>query len=504
MNINATSIATQRTTGPARRKKLGLLGLVLGAWLLGNAGSLSAASGTPVAELREPLFEKATAALSAANAVNAAILAPQSYSAGGEAYRRAEKTLAEAGSIDVIRREVDRATEAFVKATEAAGKANTAFGGTVRARDDAESAEAEKYAPEAWRSAEVEFFDATSALEKGRERSAERAAEKALERYRSAELDAIKANYLNETRSLLEQAEELRAERYAPQSFAAATQTLATAETALTENRYDTDRPRNLAQQAKHSARHAIYVSRLANQIRKGDLKLETLLLDWEASISKVAQQIDLPVYFDDGEGQALAAIQDGIVQLQTQLTARDAALNERNEQIAAMNSQMSDLQQNLGDKSAAAERLNAVLRQQEQNRQRFAAVEGLFAVDQASVLRKGSTVIVRLIGLTFDSGKAELKEQHPALLDLLTQAMSQFPGSSVVIEGHTDSFGSDAVNLELSQQRADAVESYLQSRGVASDQLTALGYGESQPLANNETAEGRRRNRRIDVVIYP
>lgn len=464
----------------------------------------NAASGTPIQELREPLFEKATAALAEANSARAAVLAPQSYAAGAEAYRRAEKTLADAGSIENIRRDVDRATTAFNKATVAANKANNAFGGTVRARDDAQSAEADKYAPEAWRSAEVEFFDATTALERGRERSAGRAAEKALERYRSAELDAIKANYLNETRDLLEQAEELRAERYAPKSFSDATATLAAAESALTENRYDTDRPRNLAQQAKHSARHAIYVAQLADQIRKGDLKLETLLLDWEASIRKVAEQIDLPVYFDDGEAQALAAIQDGIVSLQTQLAARDTALTERNEQIAAMNSQMTDLQQNLGDKSAAAERLNEVLRQQEQNRQRFAAVEGLFAVDQATVLRKGSTVIVRLIGLTFDSGQSDLKAEHPALLDRLTQAIAEFPGASVVIEGHTDSFGSDAVNLELSQKRADAVETYLLRKGLAQDKLTALGYGESQPLANNETAEGRRRNRRIDVVIYP
>ncbi|MEM1232029.1 MAG: OmpA family protein [Pseudomonadota bacterium] len=469
-----------------------------------TAGIANAASDGEVAELREPLFEAATAALSKANKRNASVLAPLAYADGAQAYRRAEKTLADSGSIDSIRRDVDKAQAAFELAAQRAEAADAAFGGTVRARDDADNAEAARYAPNAWRDAEETFAEATVALERGRERSAERAAEKALAAYRDAELEAIKTNYLSETRTLLEQADDLRAERYAPKSFAQASELLSTAETALNEDRYDTDRPRSLAQQAKHAAQHAIYVSTQADQIRRGDLLLEDLLLGWEGSIRKVAEQLDTPVYFDNGEAQALASIQDGVLELQTQLRARDASLTERDEQIAAMQAQVNDLQQNLGDQSAAAERLNAVLKQQEDNRRRFAAVEGLFAVDQASVLRKGSTVIVRLIGLTFDSGEAQIKDTHIPLLELLRDAIGQFPGASVVVEGHTDSFGSDAVNLDLSQRRANAVESYLQEQGGTGGQVTALGYGESQPLANNETAEGRRRNRRIDVVIYP
>lgn len=473
--------------------------------LAGASTSLHAAQPSgEVTELREPLFEAATKALSRANSARASTLAPLAYAEGAQAYRRAEKTLADAGSIESIRKDVSKAEAAFSSAAEQAAVADTAFGGTLRAREDADNAEAERYAPDAWRKAEVTFSDAVTALERGRERTAGRSAEKALTAYRDAELEAIKTNYLSETRTLLEQADELRAERYAPQSFAQASELLSTAENALTEDRYDTDRPRSLAQQAKHAARHAIYVSEQADQIRRGDLRLEDLLLGWEASISNVAAQLDIPVYFDTGESEALASIQDGVLDLQTQLRARDASLTERDEQIEAMRAQVSDLQQNLGDQSAAAQRLNAVLKQQEENRRRFAAVESLFAVDQASVLRKGSTVIVRLIGLTFDSGAAEIKEEHKALLALLQDAIGQFPGASVVVEGHTDAFGSDAVNLELSQRRANAIETYLQEQGGTGGQVTALGYGESQPLANNETAEGRRRNRRIDVVIYP
>ena len=68
-----------------------------------------------------------------------------------------------------------------------------------------------------------------------------------------------------------------------------------------------------------------------------------------------------------------------------------------------------------------------------------------------------------------------------------------------------SDAFGSDALNLDLSQRRADAVHEYLLANApISPADLTSLGYGESRPVANNETEDGRRKNRRIDVVIYP
>jgi outer membrane protein OmpA-like peptidoglycan-associated protein len=72
----------------------------------------------------------------------------------------------------------------------------------------------------------------------------------------------------------------------------------------------------------------------------------------------------------------------------------------------------------------------------------------------------------------------------------------------NIEVAGHTDSKGSDAYNMKLSQQRAEAVRNFLISRGVAADRLTAKGYGESQPVADNATEEGRFQNRRVE--LYP
>jgi outer membrane protein OmpA-like peptidoglycan-associated protein len=84
-------------------------------------------------------------------------------------------------------------------------------------------------------------------------------------------------------------------------------------------------------------------------------------------------------------------------------------------------------------------------------------------------------------------------------------QAAAVFPRAQIFIEGHTDSYGSDETNMRLSQQRAEAVSNYLSSElGVPSFRMSAVGYGETRPIANNETAQGRERNRRIDVRIEP
>ncbi|MDZ7668265.1 MAG: OmpA family protein [Gammaproteobacteria bacterium] len=450
------------------------------------------------AELRATLFGGADAALKAANEAQASLLAPRSYADGAEAYRRAESILESAGGIDAIRRNLSRAEEAFSAAAESAQAARARFETALQAREDASSAESERYAEDGWQDAERSLTEAAERLERGRESRADRAAEQARELYRAAELAAIEANYLSDTRSLLETADDLRAGRYAPISYDRARELLAQAEQSLREDRYDTDRPRNLAQTAEHNAHHAIYVSRLQQQVNDGDTSLEEILLDWEAAIGKLADQLDVPVYFDAGHGEAIKKMSQAIATLQADIDFLEQANADRDAQIASLKLEVGDQSQNL-------ERMNEALARRERQRERFERVEALFEEDQAIVLRQSDSVILRLIGLNFASGSARLGEQHQEMLTIVEQALSEFPEANIVIEGHTDSFGSDTSNQELSQARADAVLRYLlDNTPISPADARALGYGEGQPVANNETPEGRARNRRIDIVIYP
>ena len=77
---------------------------------------------------------------------------------------------------------------------------------------------------------------------------------------------------------------------------------------------------------------------------------------------------------------------------------------------------------------------------------------------------------------------------------------MNQYPNLNVSIEGHTDSQGNDARNLELSSSRAQAVQTYLMGKGISASRLRAVGYGETTPVATNDTSAGRAQNRRVEL----
>ncbi|MFH1138787.1 MAG: OmpA family protein [Pseudomonadota bacterium] len=102
-----------------------------------------------------------------------------------------------------------------------------------------------------------------------------------------------------------------------------------------------------------------------------------------------------------------------------------------------------------------------------------------------------------------FDSGKSNVRDQYRAELKKVADLMIAYPYTSVVIEGHTDDVGSDLLNQKLSQARANAVRQYFISNfGLAPSRLTAIGYGESRPIADNKTVDGRQRNRRVVAVV--
>jgi outer membrane protein OmpA-like peptidoglycan-associated protein len=99
---------------------------------------------------------------------------------------------------------------------------------------------------------------------------------------------------------------------------------------------------------------------------------------------------------------------------------------------------------------------------------------------------------------IPFASGSASLLPESDSILTQIAGLLNQVPATKAVIEGHTDSQGNEAVNAELSSARAESVRAALVAKGVAADRLTAVGFGESQPIADNATTEGRAANRRV------
>jgi outer membrane protein OmpA-like peptidoglycan-associated protein len=129
-------------------------------------------------------------------------------------------------------------------------------------------------------------------------------------------------------------------------------------------------------------------------------------------------------------------------------------------------------------------------------------AMESLAKVAQVKEEARGM-VITLSGGVLFVTGKSELLPAAQDQLSVVAKALlDQGPIKPIVVGGYTDSVGSEASNLKLSQDRADAVRSFLVSKGLPSDQLTAVGHGKANPVASNDTADGRANNRRVELVV--
>ena len=104
--------------------------------------------------------------------------------------------------------------------------------------------------------------------------------------------------------------------------------------------------------------------------------------------------------------------------------------------------------------------------------------------------------------GINFETGSDIIKAESYDDLDALVKILNEYPEANVAIDGHTDNQGDATKNKELSQKRANAVMAYLINKGVAAMRLTATGYGDSQPIADNKTKPGQAKNRRVDFKL--
>lgn len=108
---------------------------------------------------------------------------------------------------------------------------------------------------------------------------------------------------------------------------------------------------------------------------------------------------------------------------------------------------------------------------------------------------------VTSLSGVLFDTGKASLKPEAKITLAKLAGVMLVFGKTTMTVEGYTDNTGTDATNVKLSEDRAKAVREFLESQGIASNRLTSTGKGPADPVAPNDTPEGRSKNRRVEIV---
>ena len=179
-----------------------------------------------------------------------------------------------------------------------------------------------------------------------------------------------------------------------------------------------------------------------------------------------------------------------------------ESGLKEKSEQASEQSTQFAQqltqtqqkLQENTQSLQKEQQRLNEARQQAERARAELSQMQAL--------REEEGRLVIDLSGVLFETGGNQLSALAQNRLDTVARALSAYADRSIVVEGHTDAQGSDEKNRELSQRRADAVREYLEGRGVSPEQIHSVGKGESEPVASNDTPEGRANNRRVEIIV--
>lgn len=273
-----------------------------------------------------------------------------------------------------------------------------------------------------------------------------------------------------------------------------------------------------------NGAMAAIQEANIDNAKKLAPSSLRTASLDYSNAENIIAQSPRNPAMYKDSVQTALESammLQDVMdvikgakgtpENIAIQIVTQKRTLGELSSNVGRLQANLQETQQTLQEKEGALKATETVLKSQEEQLARASTqVRFQQAMDEARktvpqsdalVYQQGNTLVFRLKRINFKSGTADIPESSKPLLSQVDAIISKLDAEKVIVEGHTDSIGADDVNLRLSQERAIAVANYLHSLRSGYP-LQYVGYGETQPIASNETEEGRATNRRVDLVV--
>ncbi len=174
----------------------------------------------------------------------------------------------------------------------------------------------------------------------------------------------------------------------------------------------------------------------------------------------------------------------------QVRLEARTAEADAAKQQVAIMQGTADQQTAALAAAGANAERDQALIAQQEMQ------------LKELNAKKTERGLVITLGDVLFSTNKAQLKSGGMRNVQKLADFLKQYPQHKVLVEGYTDSTGSNSLNQELSDRRANAVRTALIDMGISSDRVTTRGYGEAFPVAGNDTAASRQLNRRVEIIL--
>lgn len=382
----------------------------------------------------------------------------------------------------------------FDKAMTHAKRSQDLFKEAYELRTRALDADANEIYPERAREIEQDLIEAAELVEVGKERLAVVKRDEVIQRYAQLELDSLKTGLTLRAILAVQKAEEFGAETYAPKSFKLAKDEIAATKKLLEADRQDLQKARSHAGKALYLADRAKQVAALAKDFDRRNFSHEDIILWYHENLDTIANSLNAEIAYDQDNKTVVDSLVANISKLKASINESVIVSKHREERIHKLEAQISEL---LEDEER--EKLLA-----DHERERLEMVRNLFEAEEATIYHEHNDVIIKVHGFFFPVGKAKIEAQNYPLVKKLVDAIHLFPfAKQIIVTGHTDSIGSDSMNLTLSRERAFNLKQLFETIGqIPEGKIIFYGYGEKKPVASNETEEGRALNRRIEVTI--
>ncbi len=286
-------------------------------------------------------------------------------------------------------------------------------------------------------------------------------------RYLEIELNSIKERNLGPLKAQMRAAEKDGAKKIAPRTYLQAEKKLADAEAYINQQRHNTS-------------------------------GIDAVTREATASVGLVNQIV---VRSRDAKGMDTEEIALQELNAEKAIQSRDRALTQKDQALGATSDQLNRTQARLGVVAGQKGKL-----EQEQDFNRlYDDARKKFSAEEAEVMKAGDRLVIRLKNMQFPVNQAAIPSSRFETLSRVQEVIETFGPARVMVEGHTDSTGTQAVNERLSSERARSVADYLGREGaLQATAIEAKGFGYSKPIASNKTANERAMNRRVDIIIQP
>jgi len=340
-----------------------------------------------------------------------------------------------------------------------------------------------------------------SLVEEGNIEKAKQRRPKLLQGYTQLELEALKQGNANLAKSSIANAKKHDAKKNAPKTFARAEEEMALAMTILDADRSQTAKADVHAKNAKWLAEQSSEISETIKDFDRRDYSMEDIVLWHQEKLSTINQPLGGQLAFNK---PADSVVQNLTSAVSTLAAERNAALDQLNKNKQMSQSQLKAVEEKYGQKLAVTEKERlALLAKEQADQQKFDTVQAMFNPEEAHVYRQRQNVLISAQGFQFPSGQSEIQTANFPLMNKIIRAIKTFPNARVEVNGHTDSMGADLTNKKLSDDRAEKVAKFLSEVGeIDRKKITFIGFGETRPVATNETPAGRAENRRVEIKI--